>query len=129
MSALGGAFQLITNNGIQDELIMATSKLSNIILRIGTQKLQKLQEKRFCKLQKNTLVKSSFYSDYSNAPLNEHPIINKTKHIENFNEINTEGLDKEGAFETAITSEKNRNFEPSYKGFSFKNPCRFIWDI
>ena len=43
--ATGGVFQIITNNGIQDKLILATEKLLENIKKISYEELKKLQQK------------------------------------------------------------------------------------
>lgn len=42
--SIGGVFQLITNDGIQDKLIMATDKLRERIKEIGCKKLKELRQ-------------------------------------------------------------------------------------
>ncbi|MCW8933969.1 MAG: adenylate synthase [Gammaproteobacteria bacterium] len=86
--------------------------------KLSREKIEKIQQTRFNKLQREALSTSEFYSCYVNKPLDEYPVIRKAIHVENFNIINTAGLDKDTAFEIAIASEKSRDFTPDYKGFS-----------
>ncbi|MBP9722937.1 MAG: adenylate cyclase [Gammaproteobacteria bacterium] len=61
------------------------------------------------KLSKNILVKSKLYK---NKNFSDIPIINKAIHMENFDLINTVGINKNRAFEVAKQAEVTRNFTP-----------------
>lgn len=96
--------------------------------RLSRQQLENKQIALFHRFEKTVLNLSPFYQKYAqNSPtpnkdifslLKHYPIINKAIHIENFDLINTAQLDKNGALQTAINSEKSRDFTPLYKGFS-----------
>lgn len=72
----------------------------------------KHQNKCFEQFKKNILSKSDFYKKYINSELKEFPIINKKIMMDNFNDMNTEGLDRDKCLEIAIRAEKDRNFSP-----------------
>jgi len=55
---------------------------------------------------------SDFYAVYKGKLLEEFPIIDKKIMMENFNRINTVGMDKEEAIAFAIDSERTREFSP-----------------
>lgn len=48
--------------------------------------------------------------------LEEFPVIDKTFMMEQFNELNTVGIDRDQAMEFAVTAERERNFTPKMKG-------------
>ena len=59
MSNVGGVFTLITNNGIQDKLIMATDKLMDHITHISKARLANLRLK-YPNLKDNDIVKKDY---------------------------------------------------------------------
>lgn len=82
------------------------------------EKLRKYQKRQFRQFSKKWLSQSPYYSKYVGFKLSDYPIINKKKHMENFNLINTAKLDKDKAFKIAIESEKSRDFAPKYNDYS-----------
>ncbi|KTC78528.1 coenzyme F390 synthetase FtsA [Legionella cherrii] len=80
--------------------------------------LSAYQEKRFKKLVKSTLCKSSFYQPYLDKPLSEWPIINKKIMMHHFDEINTANIKKDHALELALKAEKTRDFSASINGIA-----------
>ena len=77
-------------------------------------KLHIVREKRWNKLN-STLRKSPFYQKLAeeNAEISKFPIINKSIFMEEFNAINTRGIDKQKAFEVAVKAETSRDFAPT----------------
>jgi putative adenylate-forming enzyme len=72
-----------------------------------------LQAYRWKKFQ-STLASSPFYADLArqHAPLEKYPVMNKQLFMEHFDLINTQGIKKDQAFETAIQAELSRDFSP-----------------
>jgi putative adenylate-forming enzyme len=75
--------------------------------------LKGLQAYRWKKFQ-STLAASPFYADLvkQNEPLENYPIMSKQTFMEHFDVINTHGIKKEIAFETALKAELSRDFSP-----------------
>lgn len=76
------------------------------------------QQKRLEAFWKNVLPTSPFYSNYFNegkAP-QDFPLMNKELFMEHFETINTKGISKEEALETALRAENERDFSPQLKG-------------
>lgn len=75
--------------------------------------LKGLQAYRWKQFQ-STLIASPFYADLAkqNAHLSDYPIMNKQSFMEHFDAINTHGIAKENAYETAIQAELSRDFSP-----------------
>jgi len=75
--------------------------------------LKGLQAYRWKKFQ-STLAVSPFYADLvkQNEPLENYPIMSKQTFMEHFDVINTHGIKKEIAFETALKAELSRDFSP-----------------
>ena len=74
--------------------------------------LAKVQKRREEKWRKN-LAKSLFYQRWKEADLKEFPRLNKNKHLDHFDRINTAGVTKEKALEIALKAEKTRDFSPT----------------
>lgn len=74
--------------------------------------VEEYQQKMLKKHLKFVTRKSDFYSEYTDKKLDEFPIINKKIMMDNFNKLNTVGIDKEEALEFAIKAEKERSFKP-----------------
>lgn len=74
--------------------------------------VEEYQQKVLKKHLKFVTRKSDFYSEYTDKKLDEFPIINKKIMMDNFNKLNTVGIDKEEALEFAIKAEKERSFKP-----------------
>jgi putative adenylate-forming enzyme len=86
--------------------------------RLGRERLAELQQSRWLKFQDQALIKSDFYRPYCNGDFDAFPVIDKRQHMLNFNSINTVGLDRDRALGVAIESEKSRDFQPRYRGYS-----------
>ena len=91
------------------------AKRSNSLNR---QQIQRYQTRQFQTLKDQVLIHSPFYRDVLARPLEAFPILNKKTYFENFNTINTVGLDRDTALNIAIQSEKTRDFTPKYGPFS-----------
>jgi len=72
----------------------------------------------FKKLEKNALSESPFYQEYLGKPFEKYPVIDKSIYMDNFNDINSKGLDKDRALDIAINSERNRDFCPMYGDYT-----------
>jgi putative adenylate-forming enzyme len=82
------------------------------------ERLEEWQQKKLKEFFKKTLSLSPFYKDYSYADFKRIPIISKKEMLENFDKINTAGLNKSEAFEIALKAEQTRNFLPEIKGYT-----------
>ena len=78
--------------------------------------LEKYQDKMIKKQVKFLRNNSKFYQDISS--IDTLPITDKIKMMNNFNLINTVGIDKEEALEIALTGERTRNFSEKCKGIT-----------
>jgi len=70
----------------------------------------------FRRLRRDIMPKSPLYATYADRPFTEWPIMNKARMMENFTAINTVGLTREAALETAIQAENSRDFSPMVQG-------------
>ena len=82
------------------------------------EKLQKYQERKIKKQLEYMKKNSPYYKDIDVNKLEEIPIIDKKIMMDNFNEMNTVGLDRDTALKIAIDSEHTRDFETKYNGIS-----------
>jgi putative adenylate-forming enzyme len=82
-------------------------------------KLDKLQEKRWARLQ-NDLLASPFYRENALAKKNlqQYPILNKSEFMSNFDQINTVGITLSEAMEVAEKAERLRDFSPTINGIT-----------
>ena len=81
--------------------------------KFGTRKkLEQYQRKKINAQLKFVTEKSEFYKKYAGKELAEFPIIDKKIMMENFDSINTVGINKEEAMDFAIASERTRDFAP-----------------
>lgn len=74
------------------------------------------QEKGIKAFRKNVLMKSPFYREFADKPLSEFPIMDKATMLANFNDINTAGIGYDQAMQTALDSERSRDFSPEISG-------------
>ncbi len=74
--------------------------------------LKKFRDRKLKKQLKFVSENSEFYGSYKGKSLEDYPIIDKKIMMDNFNSINTVGIDKEEALEFAIGSERTRDFNP-----------------
>ena len=72
--------------------------------------LEKFQRKRINEKLAYVSSHSDFYKEYAQKELEEFPVIDKKIMMDNFNRINTVGIDKDEALEFAIGSERTREF-------------------
>jgi putative adenylate-forming enzyme len=80
--------------------------------------LEEWQQKKLKEFFEKTLALSPFYKDYSYADFRKIPIISKKEMLENFDRINTAGLNKSEAFDIALKAEQTRNFLPEINGYT-----------
>lgn len=80
--------------------------------------LQRLQQRRFHKLQKTVLLKSPYYAPYLPKSLADYPMMDKAIMMAKFNNLNTVGLDKDKALSIAIKAEQTRDFAPKLNGYT-----------
>lgn len=76
------------------------------------EEIEKFQKKKIKKQLKFVTENSEFYKDYKGKELEEFPIINKKIMMDNFNLMNTVGIEKQQALDFAIECEKSRKFTP-----------------
>ena len=74
------------------------------------EKLKKFQGNRINTKLTYVTKHSDFYREYQGVTLEQFPIIDKKIMMDNFNRINTVGIDREEALEFAIGSERSREF-------------------
>jgi putative adenylate-forming enzyme len=81
-------------------------------------KLENFQQKKWKRFCQSVLSSSPFYAPFvkENTALTDFPVIEKSFFMENFSTINTLGIGKEEAMQTALASEESRNFIPELKG-------------
>ena len=72
--------------------------------------LEKFQQKRIKAKLNYVSSHSAFYKEFAQKPHKEYPIIDKKIMMDNFNIINTVGIDRDEALEFAIGSERSREF-------------------
>ncbi|WP_413662115.1 F390 synthetase-related protein [Microbulbifer sp. CNSA002] len=87
---------------------------AKISLHLSGAAIAILQKKKFTSLSHRMLKRSPFYAKYVGSDLKSYPIINKKIHMDNFNSINTKGLNGNKALDIAIESEHSRDFSPEY---------------
>lgn len=83
--------------------------------------LHEWQENKLRVFFNRTLINSRFYKDFfkdGQLDLRNVPIIEKTEFMEQFNHINTVGIDRDEAMTLAIESEKSRNFKSEINGIT-----------
>lgn len=74
------------------------------------EQLSDFQQKRIAKKLSYVSEYADFYKEYKGKSLEEFPIIDKKIMMDNFNQINTVGIDRDEALEFAIGSERSREF-------------------
>ncbi|WP_428668230.1 F390 synthetase-related protein [Runella sp.] len=83
--------------------------------RVQLESFQKRQWKHFAQ---KTILKSPFYRKYATIPLNEFPVMYKELFMEHFDAINTVGIKKQEAMETALKAEETRDFASEINGIT-----------
>lgn len=79
------------------------------------------QEKQWQSFVNRTLVKSPFYSGYiryGKIDRNELPFMDKQSFMENFNAVNTVGIDRDEAMNHAVKAEEGRSFSGDLNGIT-----------
>ena len=71
------------------------------------------QKRMWRRFQKQVLSHSPKYNTHIDQALENFPIQEKKEFIEDFNKINTQGLDFNEAMEIAVKAENSRNFIPA----------------
>ncbi len=84
--------------------------LAKWVMRFGRKAIQKRQSKYRAKITQFARSHSPFYQKH----LGE--IISKKIMMEHFSTFNTKQIDKESAFQIALTAEQTRNFQPLLEG-------------
>lgn len=82
-------------------------------------RLESWQQRKLKSFTKKILIKSAFYKRFivnGSLNLNTIPIIEKSEFMDNFNAINTVGIDRETAMELAIDAETSRDFKSEING-------------
>ena len=82
------------------------------------EELKKYQNKKIKKQIRFIKKYSKFYKKIKSNELKDFPIINKKIMMENFNDLNTIGINKEEALDFAINSEKTREFTNKLNGIT-----------
>lgn len=75
-------------------------------------KFEQYRDKKLRKQLDFVTENSRFYKEYKGSDFCNFPVIDKKVMMDNFNDINTVGIDKDEAFEFAIGSERTREFNP-----------------
>ncbi|NQX43705.1 hypothetical protein HQN87_00050 [Paenibacillus tritici] len=82
--------------------------------------LERWQEKRIRRQVDKVRLHSKFYREQwagiPSAEWRSFPIIEKSRMMENFDELNTAGITKEQAFAEAYEAENSRDFKPTLQG-------------
>ena len=83
--------------------------------------IARFQEQKLKVFAKQVLSKSMFYAKYfvgTRFDWAAVPIISKTEFMAHFDEINTVGITKKEALETALEAENSRNFKSELNGIT-----------
>ena len=72
--------------------------------------LERYQKKQITKQLDFVTSRSGFYGSYKGKPLEELPLMDKKQMMDNFDELNTVGTNREEAMKLAIDSERSRDF-------------------
>lgn len=82
------------------------------------EKLEKYQQKMLKKHLAFIKNNSPFYKDIDVNDFNALPIMDKKSMMDNFDDLNTQGIKRDEALNLAIESEKSRDFTPTINGVS-----------
>jgi putative adenylate-forming enzyme len=82
------------------------------------EKLELFQRRKIKKHLDYVTKNSRYYFGYKGKKLSDFPVIDKKIMMEYFDDMNTAGVKKEKALETAISSEKSRNFKEKYNNIT-----------
>jgi putative adenylate-forming enzyme len=83
-------------------------------------RLERFQQRRWQRFQKNVLSKSPFYRSLyeGNSPLSAFPLMNKSQFMAHFDAINTVGIKQKEALQVALQAENERDFSPEIEGIT-----------
>ena len=82
------------------------------------EKLEKYQQKMLKKHLAFIKSNSPFYKDIDVNDFKALPIMDKKSMMNNFDDLNTQGIKRDEALNLAIESEKSRDFTPTINGVS-----------
>lgn len=71
-----------------------------------------VQHRGMARFRSEVMMKSPFYRDFVNRPLQDIPIISKSEMLANFDSINTRGVSLTDAMDVAMKAERDRDFAP-----------------
>ena len=72
--------------------------------------LENYQKKQIDKQLDFVTSHSKMYESYKGKPLSDYPLMDKKQMMDNFDELNTDGTNREEAMKLAIDSERSRDF-------------------
>ena len=82
------------------------------------QKLEAYQQRKLKKHLDFVTERSAFYRKYKGHELKDFPVIDKGVMMENFDTINTVGINKDEALEFAVNAERTREFDEKLKNIT-----------
>ncbi|MCW6675507.1 CoF synthetase [Aerococcaceae bacterium NML171108] len=82
------------------------------------QQLERYQQKKLARHLKFIQTHAPYFMEMNMDSFEAIPYMNKQIMMDNFNQLNTVGIDKEQALELAIHSEKTREFQEKLQGIS-----------
>lgn len=77
--------------------------------------VKQIQIDGMARFRQKVMARSPFYREYVDAPLSEIPIITKREMLENFDRMNTAGINLADALSVGLQAEKERDFSPMIK--------------
>lgn len=80
------------------------------------EQVEQYQQKKLKKQLEFVTTHSVFYQDYAGKALEEYPLMDKKNMMENFNQLNTVGIDRDEALKFAIEGERTREFDERLHG-------------
>lgn len=80
------------------------------------EKIEAFQQKKLKKQLRFVTAHSAFYRNYEGKQLSDYPIMDKKSMMDNFNELNTKGIDRDEAMRFAIEGERTREFDERLNG-------------
>jgi len=82
------------------------------------QALENYQQRQLKRFTQKVLVKSPWFSRYLTQPMASWPLMDKSLMMENFDQMNTQGLHSKELLDIALQCEKDRNFSRQVGKFS-----------
>lgn len=95
---------------LEKYLVYKNRKFSDV------KKLRAYQKKKIAAQLQFVTKNSPFYQEMAGKKFSEYPIMNKESMMENFNQLNTVGVDRDEALNFAIEAERTREFSPRLNG-------------